>query len=155
MLLGLTLPLLVAALRQLHLQKVGPLAAPNALQGLQLAAPPSQRLADLSSLEGLQPSVKQGAVLAVPVNLGSAHLPLARTNLQPSVKQGGVLAVLVNLSLAVLLLVKRKAAPLGEGLDLAGEQVRRHLVQGLGSRLVGAQVERKGWGLTRAINRRL
>ena len=154
-LLGLTLPLLLAALHQLHQQKVGSLAAPNALQGLQLAAPPSQRLADLSSMEGLPPSVKQGAVLAVLVNLGLVHLPLARTNLQPSVKRGGVLAVVVNLSLAVVLLAKRQAAPLGESLDLAGEQAHHHLAQGLGSQLVGAQVERKGWGLTRAISKRL
>lgn len=154
-LLGLTLPLLVAALPQLHRQKVGSLAAPNGLQGLQLAAPPSPRLADLSSLEDLPPSAKQGAVLAVLVNLGLVHLPLARTKPQPSVKQGGMLAVLVNLSSAVLLLAKRTAAPLEEGLDLAVEQVRHRLAHGSGSRLVGAQVERKGWGLTRAISRHL
>lgn len=159
-LLGLTLPLLVAALRQLHQQQAASPAL-NDLQGQYLADPPSQHLAvhpsqhlaDLTSLEAHRPSVKEGAVLEVLVNLSLAVLVLAKTSPQVSVKQGVVQEVLINSSLADLHLAKIKAAPLGE--DLAVEQVRHHLAQGLGSLLVGAQAKRKGLALTRATSRRL
>lgn len=162
-LLGLTLPLLVAALRQLHQQKAANLAAPNDLQGQYLGDLPSQRLvvhssqhqANLTSLEVLQPSVKQEAVLEVLVNLSLAVLVLAKKSLPPSVNQGAVQEALVNLSLAVLLLAKIKATPLAEDLDLAVEQVCRHLAQGLGSLPVDAQAKRKGLGHTRASSRHL
>lgn len=162
-LLGLTLPLLVAALRQLHQQKAANLAAPNDLQGQPLADPPSQHLAvhpsqhqaNLTSLEALQPSVNQEAVLEVLVNLSLAVLVLAKKSLPPLVNQGAMQEVLVKLSLVVLLLAKAKAAPLAEDLDLAVEQVRLRLAQGLGSLLVGAQAKRKGLGHTRASSRHL
>ena len=114
-----------------------PLADPPSqhLAVLHLADPPSQHLAvqlnqhlaDLTSLEGLQPSVKQGAVLVV----------------------------LVNLHLVVLLSEKTKAALLAEDLDLLVVQVHRRLAQGLGSQLVGGQAKRRGLGLTRASSRHM
>ena len=160
---GLTLPPLVAALRQLHQEKAANLAAPNDLQEQHLADPPSQhlavhpsqRLADLTSLEALQPSVMPGAALEGLVNLSLAVLILAKRRLQSTIKQEAVQEVLVNLNLAVLLLAKVKAAPLAEDLGLAVEQVRRHLAQGLGSLLVGAQAKRKGLGHTRASSSHL
>ena len=158
-LLGLTLPLLVAALHQLHQEKAANLADPSNLQGQHLADPqsqhpavhPSQRLVDLTSLEALQPTIRQGKVLEVLVNPSLAALVLAKRSLQPSVKQEAVQEFLVNLSLAIPLLAKTKAAPLAEDLDQAVEQVRRHL----GSLLVVAEAERKGLGHTRALSRYL